>query len=556
MRGANPEETAFRTNLEAAAEIARQLRLRDIGGLIVARLHRHARRPPHPGGRARVARRDEARQGAPRGRPHLAPRPAGDLAPADAPRGDGDDLHRLSDVRRARRRAHHRVGRAGRAAQDPQPRCAGRRRRAARRPAARGGALPAQSEARRAGAPRAALRQPALDRPERRPHAASDRDGRARLAHASHSRASVSRPAASPQVDAPAAAATGNGTAAAGGEPSGKKKRRRRGRRRGTGMRAAAAIGDAFAALGSGAGHSLHIGGRSGTGIGGTRRCADSPCRRRRSRARRRWGRRRAGRGGHCRRRRTFIDDSNGQLESDAPTARTARRPAPRSIASRHLPSRPPARQRASSRPARSPTRDQIHSPPRLPSPMSLRTARHPHRPRSSDGAHHARAPAARCNPAPAHDDAAVAVPTATAVDSTAPAPKRRRTRPAVTSVDARARRRPTVRAARTLRPSAPRVNDLRKQSSLGLAHAAIGRRISPARAKRDEMRSDCCAQRTAHVCLASRSNTANLSLQKYLQTSYVLWSASRGGETPSSLLRSGFVCKFRSTTKGCNLGE
>jgi ribonuclease E len=35
VRGANPEETAFRTNREAAAEVARQLRLRDIGGIIV-----------------------------------------------------------------------------------------------------------------------------------------------------------------------------------------------------------------------------------------------------------------------------------------------------------------------------------------------------------------------------------------------------------------------------------------------------------------------------------------------------------------------------------------
>ncbi|MCX8073633.1 MAG: Rne/Rng family ribonuclease [Candidatus Binatia bacterium] len=35
VRGANQEETAFRTNLEAAVEIARQLRLRDLGGLIV-----------------------------------------------------------------------------------------------------------------------------------------------------------------------------------------------------------------------------------------------------------------------------------------------------------------------------------------------------------------------------------------------------------------------------------------------------------------------------------------------------------------------------------------
>lgn len=35
VRGASQEETAFRTNLEAAVEIARQLRLRDVGGLIV-----------------------------------------------------------------------------------------------------------------------------------------------------------------------------------------------------------------------------------------------------------------------------------------------------------------------------------------------------------------------------------------------------------------------------------------------------------------------------------------------------------------------------------------
>jgi ribonuclease E len=35
VRSANSEDTAFRTNLEAAEEVARQLRLRDIGGLIV-----------------------------------------------------------------------------------------------------------------------------------------------------------------------------------------------------------------------------------------------------------------------------------------------------------------------------------------------------------------------------------------------------------------------------------------------------------------------------------------------------------------------------------------
>lgn len=34
-RGADIEETAFRTNCEAADEVARQMRLRDLGGLIV-----------------------------------------------------------------------------------------------------------------------------------------------------------------------------------------------------------------------------------------------------------------------------------------------------------------------------------------------------------------------------------------------------------------------------------------------------------------------------------------------------------------------------------------
>src|SRR4029453_16440385 len=37
VRGPNPEETAFRTNIEAANEIARQLRLRDIGGVLLVR---------------------------------------------------------------------------------------------------------------------------------------------------------------------------------------------------------------------------------------------------------------------------------------------------------------------------------------------------------------------------------------------------------------------------------------------------------------------------------------------------------------------------------------
>ena len=34
-KGKDIEDTAFKTNIEAASEIARQLRLRDVGGLIV-----------------------------------------------------------------------------------------------------------------------------------------------------------------------------------------------------------------------------------------------------------------------------------------------------------------------------------------------------------------------------------------------------------------------------------------------------------------------------------------------------------------------------------------
>ena len=37
------EETAFKTNLEAADEVARQLRLRDLAGSDRHRLHRHGR---------------------------------------------------------------------------------------------------------------------------------------------------------------------------------------------------------------------------------------------------------------------------------------------------------------------------------------------------------------------------------------------------------------------------------------------------------------------------------------------------------------------------------
>ena len=43
-RERNIEETALKTNLEAADELARQLRLRDLSGLDCCRLHRHGRK--------------------------------------------------------------------------------------------------------------------------------------------------------------------------------------------------------------------------------------------------------------------------------------------------------------------------------------------------------------------------------------------------------------------------------------------------------------------------------------------------------------------------------
>ena len=80
----NIEDTALRTNLEAADEIARQLRLRDLAGLIVLDLidmeeiaQQPRRRAPFEGGA-------EERPGPDSGRPHLAFRSFGNVAPAHA----------------------------------------------------------------------------------------------------------------------------------------------------------------------------------------------------------------------------------------------------------------------------------------------------------------------------------------------------------------------------------------------------------------------------------------------------------------------------------------
>ena len=253
MRGANPEETAFRTNLEAAAEIARQLRLRDIGGLIVVdfidmrdvrhvqeveRVLRDALKPDkarHEVGRiSRLGLLEISRQ-------RLRPAAMATTYTA-CPMCEGHGAVRTTESAAlvALRKIHNRIALGDVAALRV--------------------ALPtavalyllnqkrddlARLEQRYESRLSIELKDALM------PHQV-EMDVRARARAADEERVP---PGGVAQADAPAAAASGNGTAAAGpGDVAGKKKRRRRGRRRGTGLRAAAAIGDALAALGGAAG--------------------------------------------------------------------------------------------------------------------------------------------------------------------------------------------------------------------------------------------------------------------------------------------------------------
>ena len=79
------EETAYQMNLQAAKEIARQLRLRDLTRRHRQRLHRHARRDaPRAASRSAFARRPDARPGADQDPQDLRIRPDRDDAAADA----------------------------------------------------------------------------------------------------------------------------------------------------------------------------------------------------------------------------------------------------------------------------------------------------------------------------------------------------------------------------------------------------------------------------------------------------------------------------------------
>ena len=88
------EDTALKTNGEAAEEIARQLRLRDLAGLIVIDFIDMDETPQQPHGRAAHERRAQARPRPHPGRPHLAFRPPGNVAPAHPLLGAGESRPR------------------------------------------------------------------------------------------------------------------------------------------------------------------------------------------------------------------------------------------------------------------------------------------------------------------------------------------------------------------------------------------------------------------------------------------------------------------------------
>jgi ribonuclease E len=87
IKGGDIEETATRTNLEAADEVARQARLRDLGGLIVIDfIDMEEHEPPRSG-------KPLARRAAPGPCPravrcHQQVRPAGNEPPAPAPHAE------------------------------------------------------------------------------------------------------------------------------------------------------------------------------------------------------------------------------------------------------------------------------------------------------------------------------------------------------------------------------------------------------------------------------------------------------------------------------------
>ena len=94
------EDTALKTNLEAAEEVARQLRLARPRRPDRDRLHRHGREAQQPLGRAQAERLPAAGPRPHPGRPHLAFRPVGNVAPAHPRQRAGEFDRALPAMRR------------------------------------------------------------------------------------------------------------------------------------------------------------------------------------------------------------------------------------------------------------------------------------------------------------------------------------------------------------------------------------------------------------------------------------------------------------------------
>ncbi|MGD0946456.1 MAG: Rne/Rng family ribonuclease [Candidatus Binatia bacterium] len=261
VRGSNQEETAFRTNIEAATEIARQLRLRDLGGLIVIDFI-DMRSPQHISDVEKAfreaMRQDKARHETARishfgllevSRQRLRPAAAATSYTA-CPMCEGHGLVRTTESAAlvALRKAHNRVSQGDTASLTV--------------------SLPpevavyllnhkrddlAQLERRYATRIQVALKE------ELMPHQ-SEMEIRTRL-EPEQAKLRSARLGGVAVEPAAAAAAVNNGATGAPSEPvaaaaegespqTGKRRRRRRGRRRGRGRQAAAAIGEALVALG------------------------------------------------------------------------------------------------------------------------------------------------------------------------------------------------------------------------------------------------------------------------------------------------------------------
>ena len=120
----NIEDTALQTNLEAAEEISRQLRLRDLAGLIVIDFIDMDREPLQPGGRAQAQGLPQERPRPHPGRPHQPFRPDGNEPPAHPLRRRRKLDPQVPDLRGHRPRPLGREPRADGHARDRGPRAA------------------------------------------------------------------------------------------------------------------------------------------------------------------------------------------------------------------------------------------------------------------------------------------------------------------------------------------------------------------------------------------------------------------------------------------------